>query len=493
MNRLEHVVAYIRSAGPRARAGLLAATAGVLFLLVLWVRAERGFLDPGGPAIEDDVIPVPEVPASVLAAPVRIPLARLTELLEAAVPMEYGSLSERRELEGSERTEVAFHLRRDALSTSVRDDVATVRTTIRYALRAHYNPPLLPELTASCAAEQGEARPRLDVAIRAPVSVDRSWRLRTRAELLRVAPASDGDRDRCRVTILNLDLTDRVVEAARDFLEGNLDDIDSLAHQVDLRSHVAGWWQTLQEPIRLTDSLWLAMRPEGVQRGRVLGVGDSLDVNLALRARPTVYYGDLPAADPRPLPPLEDGEGADGLDLRVEARVEYQAATALLHGELQGRELEHEGRRIRVDSVRVFGVGGGRLAVEVRVSGDVSARLFLVGTPTIDPRTATISVPDLDFDVATQDMVLAAASWLGSVPLRQLLQEQASWPAAPAVEWITSWIERGLNRDLSDDLRVRGEVSSVRILGAYALKDALLVRVAIGGTARLVVAEPPDA
>jgi len=31
----------------------------------------------------------------------------------------------------------------------------------------------------------------------------------------------------------------------------------------------------------------------------------------------------------------------------------------------------------------------------------------------------------------------------------------------------------------------------VRILGAYALRDALLVRVAVGGTARLVVEEDP--
>lgn len=434
---------------------------------------------------------MPEVPTSVMAAPIRIPLARLTHLLDQNVPTEYGSLSERRPLDGDDRTAVAFHLRRAPLSLSMEGDTATVRTTIHYALRAFYDPPVLPELSGSCAAEEGTARPRLHVAIRAPVTLDREWRLRTEARLLRVVPASTDDRDRCRVTFLNVDLTERVMGAAGEFMEGHLHTIDSLAGAIDLRSHVTSWWRTLQEPVPLTDSLWLTMRPGSVRRGSVVGRGDSLDVELALQARPAVHYGSRPAIDIVPLPPLEEGGGAAGLDLRVEARVEYQAATSLLFEALEGRRIEHEGHRVRLDSIRVFGVGGGRIALEVRVSGDVSARLFLVGTPTIDPVTARISVPDLDFDVATRDVVLAAASWLRSGELRGLLRERANWPAAPAVEWITSWVERGLNRDLSDELQVRGDVSSVRILGAHALRDALLVRVAIGGTARLIVTEPP--
>ena len=70
-----------------------------------------------------------------------------------------------------------------------------------------------------------------------------------------------------------------------------------------------------------------------------------------------------------------------------------------------------------------------------------------------------------------------------------LLRERAVWPAAPAVDWMTGWILKGLNRDLSDDLRVSGEVDEVRILSVHALKDVLLVRVAVGGSARLFVVD----
>jgi hypothetical protein len=457
----------------------------VTVVVLVWSRDD--YLDPGRPALAPDVLPGGTAPASVLAAPLRLPLGLLVEMLEAAVPTTHGDLSRRHEIEENGRTDIAFHLQRGPFRATLDEDVATVHTTIRYALRAFYDPPVLPEISGSCGTEDDARRPRLDVAIAAPVAVDRAWTLRTDARVARIAPASDGPRDACRVTFLNLDVTERVLEAARAFLGEHVDEIDSLAAEVDIRSHFQRWWGTLQEPIHLTDSLWLTMRPEAVQRGRVRGLGDSLDIGLALQARPVVSYGGRPPPLLRPLPPLDTGHVREGLDLRVEARVEYDAASGLLSGQLGGRLFDHDGRRFQLDSVRVFGIGAGRLAVEVHLSGDVSARLFLVGTPTIDTITGQISVPDLDFDVATRDVVLAAVSWLRADELRDLLRERASWPAAPAVEWVTQWIVTGLNRDLSDHLRVEGEVDAVRILSAYALKEVLLVQVGVGGSARLFV------
>lgn len=477
----------IRRTGARGAVILLAAAliAGTLFML----RGRDGgdLLDPGGPEVVADLAPGPDVPASLIAAPIRIPVTRLTELLERAVPTEHGDLGRRQPVRGRDRAEVAFQLQRDPFVVLVEDGVATVRTTIRYALRAYYDPPLLPALSGSCGVQEGTDKPRIEVALRTPLSVDREWRLRTRARVVHVTPASDGDRDRCRMTFLNLDFTDQVLDAARRFIDEHLGHIDALAADVDVHAPVASWWRTLQQPIRLTDSLWLAMRPEAVQRGPVVGSGDVLELAMALKARPAVHYGDLPALDTLPLPHLGAGEVAPGLDLRVEARVDYQAVTGLLFDELAGREFVHDGRRIRLDSLSVYGVGGGRLAVELRVSGDVRARLYLVGTPRIDPVTADISVPDLDFDVATRDVVLATATWLRAAELRRWLRERARWPAAPAVERITHWVATGLNRELSDDLSIRGDVASIRILDVHARREVLLVRIAMTGAGRLIV------
>jgi hypothetical protein len=467
--------------------GWVAGAIGLAVVATVIGRPRVGFLDPGGPELAPDDAAPPPIPASNLATRLRIPLDRLIDLLEDAVPTEYGDLSQRESLPGHDRTDLAYHLERSAFDASLDGPTATVRTTIEYGVQLFYDPPLLPEMSGSCGTDDDEEAPRLAVTLRAPVAIDERWSLRIRARVVDIGPASDTDRDRCTVTFLDVDVTGRVVDAARKFLEGRLVDIDTLAAQADLRSSFGEWWRTLQEPIHLTDSLWLVMQPEAVRRGPTRGEGDTVAVDLALRARPTISYGPRPLVEYRTLPPLDTGAVTEGLDLLVDARAEYGAASDLLTGELGGREIEHEGKRVRLDSVRVFGIGGERLAVELRVSGDVAGRLYLVGTPVIDPVTARISVPDLDFDLATRDVVVAAAAWLRANELRDLLRDQASWPAEPAVRFMSRWLNEGLNRDLSDDLRVQGTVDSVHILGVRATRAALLVRIGAQGKAELIV------
>lgn len=488
MKRFETVLTHSR-AHPR-RAGAVALLMLALVVLYL-VRPRSDFLSPNRPEILPDRYDPYPVPESVIAAPIQIPLALLGSLLEKAVPEAHGDLAERHEVPERDRAAFAYELRRGPFHVSMAGNRATIRTIIRYGMRFYYDPPLLPEMRSSCGLDEGEAPPRLGVALEAPISVDRNWRLQTDARVVDVRRASETDQDRCSVTILDLDLTGRIVEAARAFLEGHVQEIDSMAAAVDLRSTFDGWWGTLQEPIQLTDSLWLALRPESVQRGAVVGSLDSLEIAMALRARPTIVYGPRPDFSYIPLPLLDIGTVSEGLDLRVESRVEYDAASAFLLDELGGREFEHGGRTFRVDSLTMFGIGGDRLAVELVLSGDVAARLYLVGRPVINPETGQISVPDLDFDVSTRDVVLAAVSWLRADDLRDVLRKIANWPAAPAVEWLSGYLTQGLNRNLSDELRVEGHVTSVRILGVHALHQALLVQLAATGSAGLFVTRHP--
>ncbi|HSG47187.1 MAG TPA: DUF4403 family protein, partial [Longimicrobiales bacterium] len=412
-----------------------------------------------------------------MSAPLGIPMSRLESLLNEAVPRTFGSLDERRSLPDRDRTEIAFALERGDLQARMDGSLARVEGVIEYALRAYYDPPVLPEVGGSCGTGDDPKR-RLRVVIEAPMALTDQWRLATRSRVVTVEPPTDEDRDRCQVTFLGIDLTDRVVEGARAFLEEQERTVDSIAAAVDLRPSFDDWWTTLQTPVELTDSVWLVLAPESVRRGALRGSADSLWVDLALQARPRVVVGPRPPPGEASLPGLEAGEVVPGLELLVEGRVDYGTASRLILHEIAGTRVEHEGRVVTVDSLRVFGIGGGQVAVDVVVSGDLSARLFFTGTPALDPATQLISVPDLDFDVATENVVLAAASWIRQQGLRQLLRERATWPAAPATEWLTTWLDRGLNREISDDLRVEGRVLGVSPQEVHALRDRMIVRIA---------------
>lgn len=443
-------------------AGLLI-LGGVAFVLLRGGDPD-GFLAAPRPEASTGEEEAPALAPSTLGVPFSIPLDLLVGLLEDAVPVTFGSMDERRSIPDRDRVELAFQLERRPFQASMRGDTARVEALVEYSLRAWYDPPVLPAISGSCGTGDGEERPRLRLVLEAPITMTEEWGLSTEANLTTLEPATDEERDRCEMTFLDFDVTGRVVDGARSFLEGQESTLDSLAASVELRHHFASWWETIRDPIQLTDSVWLVLGPETVRRGPIRGVGDSVRVDLSLAARPRVVVAPRPPRDTTSLPPLVAVSSAPtGIDARVEGLVDYRTASQFLERELVGTELEGGGRRIRLEGLELYGLGGSEVALEVRVSGDVEARLFLTGTPTLDSGDRVIAVPDLDFDVATQSVVLEAASWVRGLGLRQLLQERARWPAAQAEDWLGEWLRKGINREVSSALLIRGNVDGVSV------------------------------
>lgn len=438
------------------------------------------------PEASADLEPAPLAP-SHLAVPIRIDVRALLDELEQAVPTRWGDLEDRRRI--GDRSEVAFELERGPFEASFEGAIARLSTTLHYRARGWYDPPVLPTVSASCGTGDDEVAPRLAVTLVAPLSVTSDWRLRSETSVESVQPVSDEDRDRCRVTAIRVDMTERVISGARDALEENSAAIDRLVHEVDIRSSFEEWWGVLAEPFELTDDVWLVMDPLSVRRGEIRGEGGVVEVPVTLRARPRVVVGSRPDITVPPLPALDTGTVEPGLEVLAEGRAEYEAASRFLTSRLRGATFARGERSVRVRSVTVSGIGGGRLALAVDVVGDARGVLYLVGTPQFDAEGGQIAVPDLDFDVATVDVVLEGASWLARVGLVGLLREQARWPAAPAIDWVEEQLERGLNRRLGDAVALRGSVGAVRILGVHATREVMLVRAAAKAEATLEVVE----
>ncbi len=479
------------SLGPTRRPlGWIVGVGGVVGLaavaVVLLGRSRRSrLLIAPAPSSAPEVERPEPLPASTAAVPVTVALAPLAARLERAVPMQFGSLDDRIPVRGVPGLTVAISLDRNPFHVSFVGSDAIVRGTVRYALKAWYRSPFLPPMTASC-GNGGPREPRLRLVVRGPVSIEPDWSLRAHARLAELAPASSSARDRCVVSSVGLDITPEVVHQARAFLEGQAGALDSAVSRVDVRTPVSQGWQTLQQPLPLGDSLWLLVHPESVRRGVVRGLGDSLEVTVALSAHPSIVVGARPAATDVPLPRLDTGAVSPGFIVGVEGRAGYPEISARLQRELQGATLREMGRTIVLDSVRVFGIGGGRLALEVRLGGDAQARLYLTGTPRVD-EGGEVTVPDLDFDIQTRDIVLKTESWLAGDRLRQALRRQARWSAAPDIDRMRARIQAGLNQKLSGGLLSEGTIDRVTLDGILATKDALLVRASMTGSATLHV------
>jgi hypothetical protein len=418
--------------------------------------------------------------------PVVVDLTSVIADLEADVPRTFGDMDSREPIHSNDRIDVAWEAERSDFQAELQGDTARLTALIRYRARAWYDPPVAPELSASCGtAEDRDDRPRAIVSVSSPLHLDRDWTLRSDVSVDTVRPASDAPENECRITAFRIDVTGSILEAARNLLQDEGPAIDSAVAKIDLRSKFDEWWDLIRTPIQLSDSIWLLIDPVDIRRGAIRGDHHTLHADVGLTATPRIVVGRRPPEPDRPLPPLEDGTVNPGLHILIEGFLEYPVISHILDEELAGTTFQQAGRSIRIIDLELSGIGNRRLALRVEFTGDASGDVYFVGTPQYDPITGLVSVPDLDFDVATSSLLVESLDWLGHGGFVAWIRERARWPVDDAIAEGRRLLLEGLNRNLSESVRLTGEVESVVPLAVIPTLKALRIQAHARASAHL--------
>jgi predicted small lipoprotein YifL len=475
-----------RSGGNHAVVSMtMARTAAVLLTALTLTSCDRKTeLEAPPPRTSADVDSLPAMPPSLLEVPLTYDLTPVVAQLEKAIPKKFGDLDKKQEIPGNDRMHFAYAAERDPFTVSLDGNTARIRAVIHYAGRGWYNAPVAPEVSASCGTN--DQRPRAIIELTADLTLTSDWRLRSRSRVGEVAAFSEEDRDQCRITFLKMNVTDKVTDAARKQLQAQTTEVDARIASLDLRSKFEQWWKLISQPIRLTDSVWLQINPMTVSKGETSGQKKMLTATVGLKAAPRIITGMRPATTAKPLPPLDPAVVVgDGFHILMEAALDYDMASSLMTKELAGKRIERAGQYVEVRSLRVFGIGGGQLALELRFAGTTGGRVFFVGTPTYDGKTDQLYVPDLDYDVASADAIVRGLAWMNHDDIRDFLRARARWPVGGLLAQARTSLLGGLNRELAPGVRLSGEVTHVEALGVHAGLRAVMVRAHADGSLRL--------
>jgi hypothetical protein len=456
--------------------------AAIILLVLLGCKRDAPASAP--PAVD---MPAPaDAPLSRFSVPLEYDVTAVLRLVEQVVPKTFGSMDSIKTMGDDKRKHYAFEATRGPFTVFASGREMHLRSTLAYSARGYYKPPIGPTISAGCGKD--DVRPRIVVELATPLSLTPEWHLVSHARLVSIRPASSEARDRCDVGILHTDVTDRVLEAARSGIAGQMKNIDRKVSTVDLTSKVHEWWAMLARPIPLTDGVWLTLQPEQLRIGRVSGEAKVLTVPVSLDARPRIVTGaQPPAMRPGGPPPLGKDTVTDGFHIAMDGLVDYLTATRALTDALGKKQLSRAGRSVTVQDVTVIPAAGGKLVLSVSFAGDASGRLRLIGTPRYDAARQEVSVPDLDYDLETGSKIVNAYEWLKSDDLRTMLREKAHLPAAPALTKGRELLLSGLNRKLGDAVTLSATVDSVAVKGLFVTRDGLMLRAEATGQARVAV------
>ena len=450
---------------------------------------------PGGarsPADLADVDPPP--PPQTLSrfnVPIEYDFTPVMTTVERVVPKKFGSLDSVKDVPGDSRRRYAFEATRGPFTAFVSGSQVHLRTTLSYAARGYYKPAIGPTVSAGCGS--GQVRPRLVVELVTPVTLDSTWHLRSKAQLAAVERASANPEDQCKVSVMRMDVTDKVVDAARKGLEAQLPQIDKRIRTVSLKDHAVGWWSALNQPIRLHDAIWLKLQPSRLRLGKITGTKRTLTIQAGVDAFPRIVSGSEPAIVSSPLPALAGAPGGDGFDIVIDGNIDYPTVSKTLTGLLKGKTVTSGGHTVTIDSIAASGRAGGRVELTLKFSGDAAGVLALHGTPTYDRKISEIQIPDLDYDLATDNNLVAAVAWVKSEDLRALLRDKARIPVAPVIDRGRDILTAGLNRTIGTAISMTANVDSVEVQELFVRRPGIIVRAAARGKAKVAVLKKPPA
>ena len=446
-----------------------------------------------GTSVADDPVlgsepPAPAATRSQFNVPLDYDFTPIMSLMERAVPRTFGSLTTVHQMGDDQRRHYAFEATRGPFTAFVTGATVHLRTTLSYAARGYYKPMVGPTIQAGCGSK--DERPRIDVELVTPLTVDSTWHVRSAARLARLEPATPNDR--CKVSVLRIDVTDKVVDAARQALTAQLPGINMKVRAISLAGQATGWWATLNRPIRLRDGVWLLLQPERLRVGKVTGAHRILTIQTGVDAYPRIVTGtEEPAATTSPLPPLGGAPGSNGFSLVIDGNIDYATVSKALTAVLQGKSITVKGHTVTVQSITASGKSGGRLELAVSFRGDANGILQLAGAPRFDAAQAQIIVPDLDYDLSTNNSVVDVIAWVKSTELRSMLREKTRLSVTPVLDRGKELLTAGLNRTIGTSLTLAATVDSVAVLALYVRRGGIVVRAGAKGTAQVSVRQKP--
>ena len=113
--------------------------------------------------------------------------------------------------------------------------------------------------------------------------------------------------------------------------------------------------------------------------------------------------------------------------------------------------------------------------------------LYLRGTLRYLPKRRIFDLPDLEYDIKSNDLMVQVADFILKSDFKNELRRIAIVPVGAKMDILNAKINQKLNRALGRYTHVRTQVSSFEVLDGYADNEGLEARITLKGTATLEV------
>jgi hypothetical protein len=446
-----------------------------LALVIIFLSVSCDRVKPKSPVATDldTLLPLPQ---STLVIPIHYEVSELEETINSKVQgtfiREWAKVNDKGDslyIEITKRKKILLSWKGTTLNYSLPIKVSVKFIKSVAGIKVKNNRPIEMELVLYLATKLG---------------FDNKWNLAPKSKLNEIHWVKD---PKLNLGVVKINLRKFVINAIQKNEGTLIPKLDeTLSKLLKTRKTIEKIWNDIQKPIRVNKKeteVWLKAYAE--EMTAKLTDNDpgavTLDVELKAWLQLIVDGQSIPASN-ETLPDYRKKESTeDSIKIFVLARIPYKKVNTILNKELAGKKLTAQGYSTTLKKIRIYGTDED-LAVDLKVAGDVSGRIYARGKLHYDTLTSILSTQDFHFDIDSENVLVNSADWLLHDNAIGIIAERLQLDVKPYEEILPRLIMQGIEKGKTGDkidLNI-SNLSIVPIQHIYTKRDIQFIFKAIG-------------
>ena len=422
-----------------------------------------------------------EQPASVVTIPITVNLSSLFKEADETIAKSYAGNEEPcqglRYSYNFTRSPIEFNGMGDKINIAFK---GSYKMKMSYCATCAFDRCILPAPTASCGMNEPERR--LDIGFSMSYQITPNYDLLSRTSLTQLHSV-----DPCKITFLNVDISDRITEIVSRSLNDICKQYDQETSKKNLKQPLQSIWDSLSAPTKLDDGFgYFSLKPLSLGLTPLYFSGAFLKFNAGLTIKP-ILNSDKPAITYSKIPMLSSFQPSDGFRVYADVIYNYDSLTQLLNRKISGKIFEMRKRKLVVEQIKIKGAANNLLLFHIEFSGYQKGSILISGHPYILPDALMAGLTETNIHLEKGSFFLKAAFLFYKKKIRKAVADYSKISLKDFTEESRISLEKKLNRSFQQKYQLRGKVHQLTLSDVFASEKVLKIRTRTTGNASLFV------
>ncbi|MBN8850955.1 MAG: hypothetical protein BGO55_29350 [Sphingobacteriales bacterium 50-39] len=414
---------------------------------------------------------LPPLPVSEIDIPLKVAGRPLLQIADTIVPREFTSEGWPTFIQTSCEFRYKYRFVRSAFNLSCTNNKISLQMGGSYQVAGGrclcaMGKPVSPWISGNCGFGSEPMR-KVDITLSSQLTLLPNYKIRTVTHLDQLKAM-----DKCVMSVFSMDMTQMIVDSIRSSINSFCGTLDQTLASLDFTGYLHHSAMRAWHRLPLGPYGYLVTNPQSIRIGPLNYTQDTFRVNIGLTCRPDLTSEkDVSSVIP-PLPPLTSNVRDKGISVYLGADYDYPFISKLLNDSLQGRSFVVKGRTILIKNVTVRGKGHHQVEMIVDFGGSRRGEFRLWGTPVLDPVKQSVTIPDIQYTL-DGDMMIVIARTFFKRKIRKNLQGGSYVDLAAVLKANRPMLDAQMNRTLAPNLYTRGNITELKMIGLLAGEKSL--------------------